>query len=268
MSYHLSKRAVNDYQRDGAVVIRSLFSTKEIRTLTEAIEVNIASPSWRHKVASSSDDPGWFMEDFCTWKDNPGYRCFIKKSFLSSAASRLMRSKEVRLFHDHMLVKEPATVQRTPWHQDQPYYNIDGFQNVSIWIPVDPVPREWTLEFVAGSHLEGWLMPRTFLDREAKWFPAGSLKEVPDIDGNRGEHKIIGWALEPGDAVAFHMLTLHSAAGVLGKKRRRAFSVRLMGDDIVHAPRKWETSPKFPGLQDELPAGAPMDHPLFPVISA
>ena len=133
---------------------------------------------------------------------------------------------------------------------------------------MDPVPQEWTLEFVAGSHLEGWLMPRTFLDNEAKWFPEGSMKEVPDIETDRNQYRILGWELEPGDAVAFHMLTLHAAAGVSGKNRRRVFSVRLLGDDIVHAPRKWETSPEFPDLNKELPAGLPMDHPLFPLISA
>jgi hypothetical protein len=34
----------------------------------------------------------------------------------------------------------------------------------------------------------------------------------------------------------------------------------------VHAPRPWRTSPEFPGLADELPAGAAMEHPLFPVL--
>jgi hypothetical protein len=35
---------------------------------------------------------------------------------------------------------------------------------------------------------------------------------------------------------------------------------------MVHAPRAWRTSPEFVGLADELPAGVPMDHPLFPVL--
>jgi hypothetical protein len=60
------------------------------------------------------------------------------------------------------------------------------------------------------------------------------------------------------------MLTLHSSRGVEANRRRRVFSVRFMGDDIVHAPRRWKTSPEFPGLTDALPAGAPMHHPLFP----
>jgi hypothetical protein len=60
------------------------------------------------------------------------------------------------------------------------------------------------------------------------------------------------------------MLTLHASAGVSGPDRRRVFSVRLLGDDIRHAPRRWPTSPEFPGLSGTLAAGAPMEHPLFP----
>jgi ectoine hydroxylase-related dioxygenase (phytanoyl-CoA dioxygenase family) len=177
-----------------------------------------------------------------------------------------MASNTVRLYHDHLLVKEPGTRQRTPWHQDQPYYNIEGLQNISMWIPVDPVPRAATLEFVAGSHKGPWLMPRTFMDHQAKWFPEGSLADLPDVQAARDQFPIVGWGIEPGDLVCFHMLTLHAAAGVEGASRRRVFSVRFLGDDIRHAPRRWATSPEFPGLPDELPAGAPMAHALFPLM--
>jgi ectoine hydroxylase-related dioxygenase (phytanoyl-CoA dioxygenase family) len=165
-----------------------------------------------------------------------------------------------------MLTKEPGTRQPTPWHQDQPYYNVEGRQNVSFWIPADPVNRESTLEFVAGSHLGPWLMPRSFMDAQAKWFPEGTLADLPNIEAARHNFSILGWELQPGDAVCFHMLTLHAAPGVMGPNRRRVFSVRFLGDDITHAPRRWRTSPEFPGLSDELPAGAPMDHALFPVL--
>lgn len=45
-----------------------------------------------------------------------------------------------------------------------------------------------------------------------------------------------------------------------------AITVRFLGDDMVHAPRPWTTSPPFPDLEDELADGAPLDHPLFPVL--
>ena len=248
------------------MVIRGLLTPAEVETLRDGIEANLAAPSARAKTASRPEDPGRFVEDFCNWPEIAQYREVIFGSALSRVAAELMGSRSVRLHHDHMLTKTAGTAQRTPWHQDQPYYNIEGRQTVSFWIPIDPVDRESTLEFVAGSHLGPWLMPRSFRDNEAHWFPEGALADLPDIEADRGAHPIVGWALEPGDMVCFHMLTLHGAGGVGPGQTRRVFSARFMGDDVRHAPRPWVTSPEFPGLTDELPAGAPMDHALFPVL--
>jgi ectoine hydroxylase-related dioxygenase (phytanoyl-CoA dioxygenase family) len=257
---------IDAFQRDGAVCLRQVLSSDDVALLRAGIDANLARPSCRAKVASRPDDPGRFIEDFCSWQENEHYRRFIFESPLAAAAGALMRSRTVRLYHDHMLTKEAGTRQRTPWHQDQPYYNIEGRQNASFWIPVDPVSRGATLELVAGSHLGPWRMPRAFMDAQAKWFPEGHLADLPDIDAERDRHRILGWPIEPGDVVCFHMLTLHAAAGVESDPRRRVFSVRFLGDDIVHAPRAWTTSPDFPGLAESLPAGAPMEHSLFPLL--
>jgi len=257
---------VKAFRADGAVRIRGVLSPAEVEVLRAGIDANLKQPSPRAKVASRPEDPGWFIEDFCNWSENPHYRQFIFESPLAEVGALLMGSRQVRLNHDHMLTKEPGTTQKTPWHQDQPYYNIEGRQNVSYWIPVDPVSRASTLEFVAGSHLGPWLMPRAFMSNEAKWFPEGSLADLPDIEAQRSKFRLLGWALEPGDVVAFQMLTLHAAGGTEPGRRRRVFSLRLTGDDVRHAPRPWVTSPAFPGLEAELPAGAPLDHALFPVL--
>lgn len=263
----VTPEVVAAYQRDGAVVLRGILNAEEVATLQRGIDANLAQPSPRAIVASRPDDPGFFIEDFCNWQVNAGYRSTAFETPLAHAARLLMKSSTVRLYHDHMLTKEPGTRAPTPWHQDQPYYNVEGFQNTSFWIPVDAVRRHSTLEFLAGSHQGPWLMPRTFMSNEARWFPEGSLAELPDIEADRTAFPIIGWALEPGDLVAFHMLTLHASAGVDGDRRRRVFSLRFLGDDMRHAPRRWKTSPEFPGLADELPAGAPMAHPLFPLLA-
>jgi ectoine hydroxylase-related dioxygenase (phytanoyl-CoA dioxygenase family) len=255
---------VQAFQRDGAAVVRGLLNAQELALLSEAIEANLAAPGPLAKVASRPDDPGRFFEDFCNWQRIPAIERFIRETPLALLSQRLMGSRTVRLYHDHLLVKEPGTRQRTPWHQDQPYYNVDGGQNISLWIPVDPVSRPSTLEFAAGSHRGPWLMPRSFMDNQAKWFPEGSLADLPDIEAARDRFPILGWALEPGDFVCFNMLTLHASAGVQGPGRRRVFSLRFLGDDMRHAPRAWKTSPDFPGLAEVLPPGAEMDHPLFP----
>ncbi|MEY3733749.1 MAG: hypothetical protein RL347_1108 [Actinomycetota bacterium] len=261
----ITQQDIDAFHRDGALVVRGLFTPDEVSTIERGIERNLAEPGPMFKVASQPDDPGRFVEDFCNWSRIEEFRRVAFESRAADVAAALM-SSDVRLFHDHMLVKEPGTRQETPWHQDQPYYNVDGFNNCSMWAPVDPVAAESTLEFVAGSHREGWLMPRTFMDNQAKWFPEGSLRELPAIEADRGSFDILSWAMEPGDAVFFHMLTLHHAYGVPGKNRRRAFSLRFLGDDMVHAPRTWRTSPQFDDLDEQIPAGAPLEHPLFPML--
>jgi ectoine hydroxylase-related dioxygenase (phytanoyl-CoA dioxygenase family) len=253
------------FRRDGACVVRGLLEPAELARLEQAVERNLAEPSERAIVGGGDAGSGRFFEDFRSWTRIPGYEQVIRGSRLGEVAAALTGSRTVRLHHDHLLVKEPGTTIRTPWHQDQPYYNIDGFQTVSFWIPLDPVPRESTLEFVLGSHASRtWYMPRSFFDDRALVFEEGTFDEVPDVEADRDAFTILGWALEPGDAVAFNMLTLHAAAG--SRNRRRAFSVRLVGDDVRLAARPHKTSPPFPELDGVLAYGDRLEHPLFPCL--
>ncbi len=253
-----------NFQRDGAVVLRGVLTNMQLLQLEIGIEENLAHLSPLAITASEPDDPGRFVEDFCTWQSNANYEHILKETALPWIARDLMQSEIVRLYHDHLLVKEPGTRAPTPWHQDQPYYNVSGRQNVSFWIPVDPVPLASTLRFVAGSHTGTWYMPRTFREHQAKWFPEGSLQELPNIDSAPEKFKQLAWALEPGDCVAFHMLTLHATSGTPPGHRRRVFSARYLGDDARHATRAWRTSPPFEGLAQRLADGVEMEDALFP----
>ena len=116
----LTDELVQRYARDGAVVLRGLLSRDEITTLREAIDFNMAHPGPLAGVASGKSDPGRFFEDFCNWSRVPGYQDIIFNSALPEVAAKLMCSRKVRLYHDHVLVKEARTKQPTPWHQDQP----------------------------------------------------------------------------------------------------------------------------------------------------
>lgn len=261
---------VDQYRTDGVVVLRGVLSRDEVELLRIGIDAVIAAPSAQAKVASAPDDPGFFIEDFCRWRDVSSFTEFVSTTDLGSVAAELTESAATTMYHDHVLVKEPGTRQRTPWHQDQPYYDVEGRKNVSFWIPVDPVPIDASLEVVAGSHLGPWLMPRSFLDHQAKWFPEGSLADMGDVDGlvRRDPSVLRRWALEPGDAIAFHMLSVHGAPGVAGNSRRRVFSLRVLGDDMVHAPRPWITSPDLSAVLahdgDERHPGQPLSGPWFP----
>lgn len=262
-------RAVDDetvstFQRDGVVVLRSVLDPDEVGLLAAGVERNLADLSPLGINATKPGQPGAFVEDFRNWRRFSEYERVIRSSRLSAVAGALMRASEVRLNHDHLLVKEAGTLDKSPWHQDQPYYGFDGQQTVSFWIPLDPVERTNTLEFVAGSHSGSWFMPRSFVEGTPMTFDEGSLEEVPDVEADRALYDIRGWAMQPGDAVAFNMLTLHAAGG--SPTRRRAFSLRLTGDDVRYAPRPHRTSPPFPELVGALAPGDPLDHPVFPVL--
>ncbi len=256
---------VETYRRDGVVVLRGVLDAAEVEAARAAIEEVLTRPGPLRVVASRDDDPGRFVEDFCRWRDVPAIEELAKHSRMPALAAALLGTRQVRLYHDHVLVKEGGTRQRTPWHQDQPYYNVSG-RGVSAWVPVDPVPEAGCLELVAGTHAGPWLMPRAFMSGEAKWFPEGSLAELPDIEADRDAFDIKRWELAPGDAVCFDFLTVHGAPGFPFTGRRRVLSLRYLADDARHAPRRWRTSPPFDGLDAELPDGAQLDHPLFPVV--
>jgi ectoine hydroxylase-related dioxygenase (phytanoyl-CoA dioxygenase family) len=185
------------------------------------------------------------------------------ESPMARIAARLMRSRTARFFHDHVLVKEPGTSVVTPWHQDQPYYLVEGSQSVSFWVPLDPVPRERTIEYVAGSHRWGKDYRPDRFDG-TRLYEGDEAEPVPDIEADRDQFDIRGWAVEPGDAVVFSFRTLHGAPANDSPNRRRVISLRWVGDDARFARRLGRTSPPFPDLEFE--AGARFDAPEFPII--
>jgi ectoine hydroxylase-related dioxygenase (phytanoyl-CoA dioxygenase family) len=72
------------------------------------------------------------------------------------------------------------------------------------------------------------------------------------------------WEMETGDAVAFNYGILHGARGNEAGSRRRAFSLRLLGDDARYVERPGPTSPPFPG--HDMHAGQVLREDWFPVL--
>ncbi|MEO0503806.1 MAG: phytanoyl-CoA dioxygenase family protein, partial [Pseudomonadota bacterium] len=139
------------YRADGVVLVRGLFAD-HVETLRAGVARNMAAPG---PYASNNDKPGEtgrFFDDYCNWQRIPEFRAVIEGSDVAQVAGALMQSQHVQLFHDHVLVKEPGTSMATPWHQDAPYYFVQGGQSVSFWSPLDPVTTA-TLRCGAGSHL-------------------------------------------------------------------------------------------------------------------
>lgn len=235
---------IDTYARDGVVIIRGLFKD-HVDTIAAGIERNMAEPGPYAAENLKEGEGGRFFDDYCNWTRIPEFEQVVRESPAAAVAADLMQSETVQVFHDHVLVKEPGTSKPTPWHQDGPYYFVEGQQTVSFWSPVDPVDTA-SLRCVAGSHLwpkpvlpTRWLAETSFYANEDDYIP------VPDPDADGMD--VREWSLQPGDAVAFNFKTLHGARGNESGQRRRAFSLRLVGDDARYVERPGPTSPPFPG---------------------
>lgn len=259
----LDQDLVESYQTDGAVLVKGLFRDW-VDAIGVGIERNLVEPGPYAAENLKEGEGGRFFDDYCNWTRIPEFEQVILQSRAGEVAAALMNSSAVQLFHDHVLVKEPGTSKPTPWHQDAPYYFVEGEQTVSFWSPIDSV-EEASLRCVAGSHK--WkkpVLPTRWLSEEDFYPNADAYLPVPDPDANPEAYRVLEWKMEPGDAVAFNFKTLHGARGNLSLMRRRAFSLRLIGDDARYVDRPGPTSPPFPG--HGMTEGQRLRDDWFPVI--
>ena len=146
--------------------------------------------------------------------------------------------------YDKLFIKESGTINRTRWHNDQPYWPVSGKDILSIWVALDKTTREnGRLEFIRGSHL--WnisYQPETFGETffQSETYQINpQYEKIPDIEASRSEYNIVGFDLELGDVYVFHALTLHGSGGnTSNTSRRRGYAVRYTGDDARYSTRK------------------------------
>lgn len=257
----LSQSDIDNFQTDGVVLIKGLFAD-HVEDIRDGIAQNMADPGPYAAENLKDGERGRFFDDYCNWQRIEPLKRVIETSPAAEVAADLMQSQTAQLFHDHILVKEPGTSKATPWHSDGPYYFVEGAQSVSFWCPVDPVTSA-SLRCVAGSHKwqkpvlpTRWLSETSFYPDEDSYIP------VPDPDAEGMD--IREWAMEPGDAVAFHYEVLHGARGNTSDTRRRAFSLRLVGDDARYVDRPGPTSPPFPG--HDMQQGQKLREDWFPIL--
>src|SRR4051794_6744058 len=142
-------------QRDGVVCLRRAVSDHWVARVRSGIEQDLAKPGPLHTIQQPKDAPGYFVTDFCMAQRIADLRDFVLASPAGQIIAELMRSTKCNFFYDALWAKGPGTAKRTRWHQDQPYYPIDGEQVAIMWLPVDPVTVETSLECIRGSHRWG-----------------------------------------------------------------------------------------------------------------
>jgi ectoine hydroxylase-related dioxygenase (phytanoyl-CoA dioxygenase family) len=252
---------IDQFQRDGVVLIKGLFAD-QVELLRQGVEENMENPGPFASENKKEGQTGRFFDDYCNWDRIPAFKQDIQESPVADVAADLMQSQSVQMFHDHVLVKEPGTSMATPWHQDGPYYFVEGQQTISFWSPLDEV-TDATLRCVAGSHRwEKEVLPTRWVSEEGFFADEGQYMPIPDPDAEG--MTVLEYPMQPGDAVAFNYKILHGARGNTSTSRRRAFSLRLVGDDARYVERPGRTSPPYPG-HDMIP-GQRLRQDWFPML--
>ena len=99
MAADVTDQMVQDYARDGAVLVRGLFAPW-VEQLRAGIEKNMAAPTQQMPTLKPGEQ-GRFFDDYCNWDKIAEFRDTIFAPEVAQAAARLMQSPRVQLFHDH-----------------------------------------------------------------------------------------------------------------------------------------------------------------------
>ncbi len=195
-----------------------------------------------------------------------------------------MESESARFFFDHVFVFDPATpVDDHYWHQDVPYWPVEGEHIVSFWLSlVHCTPETAALKFVPGSHradkfyrpngFDGKSLSQDVGERGALAVDASDQfvdHPPPPFHEDPEAHGVLEFSYEPGDAVMFHSRAVHSSGGNNSpNKRRVAYSARYIGTDARMTLRQgvFQDPALLPDEDEAFTVGAPMQSRKWPLI--
>ncbi len=242
--------AVTAYERDGVVWLREVFDANWVESLAEGMEIaiNEGTDSDAKFNIAQPGELGFFYYETFMWRRIAQFQQFAFESPAADVAYQVMRSRTLIFYFDFMLVKEPGTSQKTPWHYDEAYWPIRGQQICNLWTALDDIPMQTALRFVRGSHR--WIHDyrAVHFDPNDSYDRLPAVPPPPDWDTEEGERELLYASMSPGDCLVFHNRTHHSAPGnSLKTTRRRALATHWIGDDITYNDKPQETDPPYRG---------------------
>lgn len=257
--------AAADYRRDGVACLKAVLDAATQAKVAEFYAWSLAHPTPSGCMMYAGTD-GAFYQDLSHPAAAHAYRPLLVDSIIPDIAATLWDTPEVWFLYEQIWLKEAGAGRRTPWHQDSPYLALEGEQVAVMWINLEAVAEQNSLEFVRGSW-RGTLYDGSSFDAQDDTAPVfgKDLPRLPDIEAERERWDIVSWAVDPSDVVIFHPSTLHGGGSSLHGKRRRTLSLRLFGPDAVFAARPGlAPAPLVAGLNEALQPGDAFRHPAFP----
>ncbi len=141
---------------------------------------------------------------------------------------------DIVLWSSHFLIKPPRTGKPIPWHQDVPYWNVQGKLPGGLWIPFDNVADEnGTMSILPGLHKRE--LPRRSSPDELFTEEINPAHLPDDIENERVEYR-----LKAGQLAVHHTLIPHSSTPNSTDRWRRVLVLRYMAADGTAGPKEYE----------------------------
>lgn len=215
-SFNLSTDQINEYNRDGYVVIKGLFSKEE----TDKLYHTALENSVMQKNAMDLNDQSGKKTKLSLWF-TPGDDVFgyliRSERMVNSVWQLLGQDSLVCHFHTKLMQKEPKVGGAWEWHQDYGYWYKNQFifpdQLMSVMIALTPANKEnGCLQVIKGSHKMGRVNH-------------GFAGEQVGADMEMVNHalktmELVYCEIEPGDALFFHSNLLHRSEANLSDHPR------------------------------------------------
>jgi ectoine hydroxylase-related dioxygenase (phytanoyl-CoA dioxygenase family) len=215
-SFSLNSSLVEEYNRDGYIVVNSLFAQEEIDKLYKTALEN----SVMQKNAMDLNDQSGKKTKLSLWF-TPGDDVFgyliRSERMVNSVWQLLGQDSQVCHFHTKLMQKEPKVGGAWEWHQDYGYWYKNQFifpdQLMSVMIALTPANEEnGCLQVIKGSHKMGRVNH-------------GFAGEQVGADMEMVNHalktmELVYCELEPGDALFFHSNLLHRSEANLSDHPR------------------------------------------------
>ncbi|MBM7791405.1 phytanoyl-CoA dioxygenase family protein [Tenggerimyces flavus] len=174
----ISDELIASYRDNGFVRIRGILEPDEV----ERFRAGEAAFLEAHRAEGLNYDRKVFTQLVNVWQHDEVARELTLHPRIGRVAEQLA-GIPLRIWHDHMLVKEPHSDTATEFHQDRPYWPHQGDRHsLSCWVAlVDVPPEKGCMSFIPGTQNVKGLKPQNLLDEEDLFLHDPSLRWHPRV---------------------------------------------------------------------------------------
>jgi len=202
---------MEDYHRDGYVIVRNVLDTGLIREASSHVDWLIRNNPGRR--------PEQLWEDLIP--NDAFWVRLVSDSRLLDVAQEFI-GPDIALFASHYLSKPAGNGLPVLWHQDGSYWPLDPMDVVTVWLAVDDsTPENGCMRVIPGTqHLKLQQMR-----------PNAAVKSVLDSEVDPSlvdETKAVNVVLRAGDLSVHHPNVIHGSNANTSTRRRCGLTIRYI----------------------------------------